>query len=159
MALSVFWVIPLRIMFFRDCLPHEEYSVFGFFLARGYQILKSKHSFPLFFLTVDFGFLFPLYISVLLLLYFFSFWILPLSFVQLNTIWAGIGGLEGVRSGVGEHFREQALFQRVEKSFQHHSSVFLQFSARLLLFSHTKIWIKKVFLNIHDFSLYYSQPW
>ena len=60
MALSVFWVIPLRIMFFRDCLPHEEYSVFGFFLARGYQILKSKHSFPLFFLTVDFGFLFPL---------------------------------------------------------------------------------------------------
>lgn len=50
----------------------------------------------------------------------------------------GQGVHKGVRD-VGEHFGEPALLQRVEKSFPHFSSVFLQFSARWLLFSHTKI--------------------
>lgn len=75
-----------------------------------------------------------------------------------STRWAGTGDLEGVRD-VDEHFGEPALLQRVEKSFPHLSSVFFQFSERWLLFSHTKIWLKKVFLTIHGFSLHCSQPW
>lgn len=35
----------------------SKYSVFGFFLARGFKILKSKHSFPQSFMTVDFSIL------------------------------------------------------------------------------------------------------
>lgn len=45
-GLPVSWITPVGTAFWRDCLSLEEYSVLGFFLARGFYIWKPKHSSP-----------------------------------------------------------------------------------------------------------------